>query len=83
MYVTLANDEIPLDVLTRIAEGEMDAYFHEIILDRAESYYDERYWTLGAVGGGSLHATVRGTRGLQRTIEGGYKRYLSGLQLPL
>ena len=62
MYVTLANDEIPLDLLTRIAEGEMDAYFHNTILDRAESYYDERYWTLGAVGGGNLHATVRGTR---------------------
>jgi uncharacterized Zn finger protein len=62
MYLSFVDGEEALDHLTRIAEGEMDAYFANAILDRAEGYYDERYWSLGTVEAGSLYAKVRGSQ---------------------
>ncbi len=62
MRITLSANQNPLAELSRIAEGAMDDYFADRILDRAESYYDEEGWTLGEVSPGKLSAKVRGTR---------------------
>lgn len=62
MYLEVNEQETILDQLSRIANGEMDAYFTDAILDRAEQYYHPDIWSLGEVLPGSITAYVQGSR---------------------
>ncbi|MEM8585705.1 MAG: hypothetical protein AAGF87_15620 [Bacteroidota bacterium] len=69
LSIPIREDISAIEQLKHIAEGDMDTYFADIILDRAESYYNESGWTIEKVIHQQFRASVWGTREYQVSLD--------------